>query len=53
MCRAGTAACSNRRQGTVRVGEIAASARAEFAALGFGRPFTVDRLGALGAQPSG
>lgn len=38
---------------TVRAGEIAASARAEFAARGFGWPFTVDRLDALGAQPSG
>lgn len=27
-----------------RAGEIAATSRAEFAARGFGRPFTVDRL---------
>ena len=33
---------------TARAGEIAASARAEFAARGFGWPFTVDRLAGVG-----
>ncbi|MDT7783374.1 MAG: hypothetical protein QOF58_1793 [Pseudonocardiales bacterium] len=33
-----------------RAGEIAAAARAEFAARGFGWPFTVDRLDAVGGR---
>lgn len=33
---------------TVRAGEIAVAARAEFAARGFGWPFTVDRLAGVG-----
>jgi tetratricopeptide (TPR) repeat protein len=42
-----TAALAAQEGDAARAGEIAAAARAEFAARGFGWPFTVDRLEAL------
>ncbi|MFI6102023.1 BTAD domain-containing putative transcriptional regulator [Lentzea sp. NPDC051213] len=42
------AALAAKEGDTARAGEIARAARAEFAARGFGWPFTIDRLDALG-----